>query len=120
MPFDRLLLHWTNYLHLGAALFDRRLLDSSTRFDDRFKWLHDWDFWIQLSLPARLRHGMPEIWCSLSNELISHGLRGAARRRSAAEQPVHPTQWPDPRPFCPLRLRAGPQVVHGSRLSPWR
>lgn len=48
-PFNRDALLRSNYLHVGAVLFNRAFVDAGTRFDESFPILEDWDFWLQLS-----------------------------------------------------------------------
>lgn len=48
-PFDRDALFRGNYIQMGAALFDRSLLDEGARFDEELLNFQDWDFWLQLA-----------------------------------------------------------------------
>lgn len=48
-PFDRDALLRGNYIQMGAALFERSLLDEGARFDETLLNFQDWDFWLQLA-----------------------------------------------------------------------
>ena len=47
--FDREKLLARNYIQIGAALFNRSLVQEGCRFDERLDCMEDWDFWIQLA-----------------------------------------------------------------------
>ena len=51
-PFNRAALLRSNYLHIGAVLFNRAFVDAGARFDPSFPIFEDWDFWLQLSARA--------------------------------------------------------------------
>ncbi len=46
-PFDATRLMVENYIPIHAALFARKLIDVGCRFDTRFDFYEDWDFWLQ-------------------------------------------------------------------------
>lgn len=48
-PFDRAALFRGNYIQMGAALFERSLLNAGARFDETLLNFQDWDFWLQLA-----------------------------------------------------------------------
>lgn len=48
-PFSRDALFRENYIQMGAALFERSLLDDGPRFDETLLNFQDWDFWLQLA-----------------------------------------------------------------------
>ncbi|MGZ5046294.1 MAG: glycosyltransferase [Usitatibacter sp.] len=54
--FDRLKLFERNYIQIGAALFNRRIVLEGYRFDESFESLQDWDFWIQLAQRTRFAY----------------------------------------------------------------
>jgi len=47
-PFDRVLLHFENYIPMGSFLVQREALEG-VRFDETFQCLEDWDFLLQLA-----------------------------------------------------------------------
>ena len=59
-PYDRLALHERNYIQVGAALFERRLVEEGCRFDPGVGSYDDWDFWLQCSERTDFAfHGRP-------------------------------------------------------------
>lgn len=55
-PFDRAALFRGNYIQMGAALFERSLLDDGARFDETLLNFQDWDFWLQLAQRTDFLH----------------------------------------------------------------
>ena len=48
--FDRLVLHGRNVIQIGAALFERSLVEAGCRFDEDMHLFQDWDFWLQAAM----------------------------------------------------------------------
>ena len=58
-PVARVQLHERSYLHLSAAIVDRRLVAAGCRFDPAFAILEDWDFFLTLAERTRF-HFVPQ------------------------------------------------------------
>ena len=77
--WDRARLWQANFLPIHAVLFQRSLLVSGAKFDERFDVYEDWDFWAQLALDIPFTH-IPGISATyrlagssgLSNDSDSH------------------------------------------------
>jgi hypothetical protein len=57
-PFSLAQLYERNFIHLSAAIFDRRLAGGGCRFDESLAILEDWDFMLQLAQRAQF-HFVP-------------------------------------------------------------
>lgn len=57
-PFDEIRLRLENYIPIHALLFRNTVLEGAApcRFDERFDWYEDWDFWLQLLAHGRFQH----------------------------------------------------------------
>lgn len=46
----------SNYIPIHGVTFNRKFIDMGCRFDERLKFMEDWDFWLQLSRLAVFKH----------------------------------------------------------------
>lgn len=45
-----------NFIPIHGVTFDRKFIDMGCRFDERLKFMEDWDFWLQLSRLTKFKH----------------------------------------------------------------
>lgn len=84
--FNRLHLFIGNYMQIGAALFNRSLVQEGARFDERLGCYEDWDFIIQLAQRTHFTYtGRPtNLWFAHAGE---SGAGMGANKRDDATRP---------------------------------
>lgn len=104
--FDRALLFKRNYIQMGAALFERSLVDEGCRFDERLEAFEDWDFWIQLAMRTHFACTRKKTnrWCLFS------GSSGTGARDSAKDERLARLRDLVQRKWAPERLRLAERV----------
>ena len=56
LPYSPQRLMCGNHIPVHAAMFQRALIESGCRFDERIEFYEDWDFWLQLAQHTRFCH----------------------------------------------------------------
>lgn len=55
-PFNMGKMMLNNFIPIHGVTFNRKFIDMGCRFDERLKFMEDWDFWLQLSRFTGFRH----------------------------------------------------------------
>lgn len=94
-PMALMQLFERNFIHLSAALFARSLVDEGARFDPRFAYLDDWDFFISLAQRTRF-HFVPLqtfVWNAEVGDSGAGGGRNSDETRFVHDRDLVYAKW---------------------------